>query len=281
MEARKLGKTTAEVPVLGMGTWLFVGNLPDNHVDHGAIESLRTGVDLGMTLIDTAESYSFGHAEEVIGTAIKGMREKVFIATKVSPENFSYRDVMKAVRGSLRRLKTDYIDLYQLHRPNPYVPLEETMRAMEDLVEQGAVRYIGVSNFSVDLTKKAQAALSKNHVVANQVSYSLLDREIEDKLLPTAVRDRITIIAYSPLAHGRLIDGGTGKTVLEDMAGKYGKTPVQVALNWLIVKDDVIAIPKAFQINHLREDAAATGWRMAPEDYASLNEVFSKVTPGW
>ena len=261
-----------------MGTWLFVGNSPDARLDQDAMESIRTGIDLGMTLIDTAESYSYGHAEEVIGAAIKGIREKVFIATKVSPENFAYKDVLKAAHQSLRRLKTEYIDLYQLHRPNPYVPIEETMRAMESLVTQGAVRYIGVSNFSAGLTRKAQRALSENDIVANQVSYSLLDREIEDNLLSAARQDKVTIIAYSPLAHARLLDyRRPGKEVLEALSTKYHKTAAQIALNWLIAKDNIVAIPKAFQVHHVRENAAAAGWRMTPEDQASLDEAFSQV----
>lgn len=282
METKKLGRTNVSVPVLGMGTWLFVSSIPDRREDRVAIEALRTGIDLGMTLIDTAEQYGYGHAEEIVGEAVAGIRERVFIATKVSPEHFTRKGMLSAARNSLKRLRTSYIDLYQLHRPNPYVPIRETMGAMEELVDSGAVRHIGVSNFSTEQVRKAQDALKKYEIVSNQVSYSLLDREIEGDVLPEAQKVSMTIIAYSPLAHGQIFRySGGAMDELERLAAKYGKTIGQIALNWLIAKDQVIAIPKAIQIPHLREDAGAAGWRMEPVDYGALEEAFSTVTWGW
>lgn len=230
-----------------------------------------------MRFIDTAEMYGHGHSEEVVAKAVKSERENVFIATKVSPQHFTYENVIKACEASLRRLETSYIDLYQLHWPNPSMPITETMKAMEHLAAEGKIRHIGISNFSVRQTREAQEALSRNVVAANQVEYSLLDRSIEEELLPSAQREHITIIAYSPVARGQLTHGGQGERwqVLDRIASMNGKTRAQVALNWLIAKDAVVAIPKAGTLSHVKENAEAAGWRMSTEDYAALSRAFS------
>jgi Predicted oxidoreductases (related to aryl-alcohol dehydrogenases) len=208
IEYKELGKTGEKIPALGLGTWGIGGfSFPDYSYDQLAIEVIRFAVEIGMNFIDTAEMYGSGHSEELIGEAIKGIRDKVFIATKVLPTNFRYEDVIKACERSLKRLKTSYIDLYQLHWPNPSIPIRETMKAMERLVDEGKIRYIGISNFSVEETVEAMNSLSKYEIVSNQVEYSLLVRDIERDLLPFCNKNKITVIAYSPLARGELLKG--------------------------------------------------------------------------
>jgi diketogulonate reductase-like aldo/keto reductase len=226
-----------------------------------------------MNFIDTAEMYGAGHSEELIGEAIKGIREKVFIATKVLPTNFRYEDVIKACERSLLRLKTSYIDLYQLHWPNPSIPIKETMRAMEKLVNEGKIRYIGISNFSVEETIEAMNALSKYEIVSNQVEYSLLVRDIEKDLLDFCRKNKITVIAYSPLARGELLKGKYYE-FLSKIGKKYNKTAAQVALNWLIIKENVVAIPKAFSKAKIVENMGAYGWKLSDEDLKAIDEFF-------
>jgi len=189
MLLRELGKTGIRLPEIGFGTWNY----------SGGVEPLRAAIERGARLIDTAESYG---TEEIVGEAIKGRRHQVFLASKALPRNFRRRDLLAAAERSLRRLGTDHIDLYQLHWPNLTIPIEEPMRAMEELVDTGKIRFIGVSNFSVRDMVNTQAALSKQRIAANQVRYSLIERTIEGGLLEYCQKKRIMVIAYSPLATG-------------------------------------------------------------------------------
>lgn len=274
MEFKRLGRTDVMISVIGMGTWGIGGfSAPDYKYDEMAVRALRRGIELGITLIDTAEMYGGGHSEEVVGMAIKGLREKVFIATKVWYTNLRYDDVLRSAEKSLKRLQIDTIDLYQVHWPNPHIPLSETMRAMERLVLDGKVRFIGVSNFSVKLMEEARAALSKIDIVSNQVEYSLLSREVEDDILPYCEKENITLIAYSPLGRGNILNDPRSK-ILREVAKKYNKTLVQVALNWLIAKKPVVAIPKAINLSHVEENVNAAGWRLSDEDLELLSRVF-------
>ncbi len=245
--------------------------------DAESLAALKLGLELGMTLVDTAEMYAAGHSEEIVARAVKPRRDEVFIATKVSQEHLRYHDVIKSCESSLKRLETNYIDLYQVHWPNPSIPISETMKAMEHLVAEGKIRHIGVSNFSVQQTREAQDALSKQSLASNQVEYSLLDRSIEEDLLSYTEKEHITLIAYTPIAKGRISQGGRGERwrLLDQIAGKYGKTRIQIALNWLITKKPVIAIPKASSPDHVRENAGAVGWKMAEEDHLRLDEAFT------
>jgi diketogulonate reductase-like aldo/keto reductase len=273
LEFRRLGRDGPLIPVLGMGTWGLGGyNWPDYSRDKEVVEILRYGIEKGLTLIDTAEMYGAGHSEELVGEAIRGLRERVFIATKVLPDHFRYDDVLRACERSLRRLGTDSIDLYQLHWPNPRVPIRETMRALERLVDEGKVRYIGVSNFSMREMEEARAALSKHDVYANQVEYSVLERGIEEELLPYCQREGITVIAYSPLAQGRVFQGRAAR-VLEEVGRRHGKSIAQVALNWVISKEGVVAIPKTSKKAHLDENIGALGWRLSAEDIQILRKL--------
>ncbi len=277
MDHKELGKSGVKIPALGLGTW-GMGGFSSKHFggDDEAARALRLGLELGMRFIDTAEMYGRGHSEEVVAKAVETQRESVFIATKVSGENLSFEHVLRSCESSLKRLQTTYVDLYQVHWPNSSIPIAETMKAMERLVTEGKVRHVGVSNFSVQQTREAQTALSKTILASNQVEYSLLDRSIEEDLLPFAAKEHITIIAYSPVARGRIPEGGRDKRwqLLEKIASKYGKTRAQVALNWLIVKDPVVAIPKAVRLDHVKENVGAAGWMLSKEDQDALNDAF-------
>lgn len=266
MEFKSLGKSEVNVAALGMGTWNM--NNPE-----GNVESLKKGIKMGMTFIDTAEMYGSGKSEEVVGKAIKGVRDKVFIATKVLPQNLRYDDLIAAADRSLKRLDISTIDLYQIHWSSTSVPIGESIRAMEHLVDKGKIRFIGVSNFSVRETKEAQDALSKYELVSNQVEYSLVERGIEADLLPYCQRENITVIAYTPLGHGRILHGNKGED-LRGVANKLGRTPIQVALNWLISKPGVTAIPKSSRIDHLEENFGAVDWKLSAEDAIFLDNLF-------
>jgi len=267
MDYVMLGKSVLSVPVLGMGTW-GDGFRPGGSVSR-SVDALRKGLDLGMVLIDTAESYGLGFSEKVVGEAIKGRRDEVIVATKVSASNLGYDDILRSAEKSLKRLNTKFIDLYQVHSPSSSIPVDETMRAMEHLIDEGKIRSIGVSNFSVDQIKDAQEALSKCELASNQVKYSLLDREIEFDILPYCQREKITVIAYTPIAGGEVLTMRISGR-LREIGDKYGKTSIQVALNWLLTKPGVIAIPKALNVAHLEENAGAVGWTLSNEDISIL-----------
>jgi diketogulonate reductase-like aldo/keto reductase len=262
MEHKQLGDSGVLVPEIGLGVAAY----------KGGPAPLRKGVSLGAVLIDTAESY---RTEDAVGDAIRGIRDQVFIATKVSSSHFRYDDVIDAADKSLRRLGTDRIDLYQLHSPSPDIPIEETMGAMDRLVEDGKVRFIGVSNFSVAQMREAQAAMT-NKIVSNQVRYSLVDRTIEEELLPYCQEHNVTIIAYSPLAIGiEKLRAGLSEGALTEVARDAGKTEAQVALNWCTSKGNVIAIPKSDSVDRTEENCMASGWRLSSEQLEVLEHASS------
>ena len=227
------------------------------------------GFELGACFVDTAESYG---TEGSVGEAVRGLRDRVFLATKVSPEHFRRSDVLRAADNSLRRLNTDHIDLYQLHRPNYAVPIEETMGALEDLVNAGKVRFIGVSSFSEGELKRAQAALSKHRIVSNQVRYSVADRTIETGLLSYCQEHDITVLAFSPLASGlQNLKARDPGRALARVAAMAGKSEAQVALNWCIAKAGVVAITKTNSIERVRENCGASGWRLSADQTRILD----------
>jgi diketogulonate reductase-like aldo/keto reductase len=256
---KQLGRTGVYIPEIGLGTFDY----------RGGIAPLRKAIDAGATFIDTAESYG---TESVVGEAIRGIRERVFIATKVSPQNYRAGDLRKSAEASLRKLGVETIDLLQLHYPNAAIPIEEPMGAMADLLNEGKIRFCGVSNFSVAQLQAAQKALGKHPVVSNQVRYNLIDRTIEKDVLPYCEANGITVIAYSPLSKGlsRILDcDPTG--VIPEIARATGKTAAQVAMNWSICRDGVIAIPKANSEAHILENCGASGWRLSAGQIALMN----------
>lgn len=253
MNSKQLGNTGVQVPELALGTWQY----------RGGVEPLRAGIELGACFIDTAESYG---TEPVVGEAIRGIRDRTFLASKVSPRHFRYKDVIEAAECSLKQLQTDYLDLYQLHWPNYTVPIAETMSAMETLVEMGKIRFIGVSNFTVAEMRRAQAQLSKERIVSNQVRYSLLDRSPEQELLPYCKANQISLLAFSPLATGfEGLRRADREDALSQVAAAAGKTRAQVALNWCVSHPAIIAIFKANKVEHVRENCSASGWSLTAE----------------
>ena len=198
MIKRKFGWTNVHVPVIGQGTWMIEG---DQDSERLAIEGLRLGLDLGLTHIDTAEMYGNGHVEEMVAESIADRREELFLVSKVLPSNASYEGTLKACAQSLKRLKTDWLDLYLLHWPGPH-PIKETMRAMEKLVAEGMVKFIGVSNFDVVELNEAERALQNERIACDQVLHHLGYRGIERRLLPYCTEHGIAVVGYAPFGHG-------------------------------------------------------------------------------
>jgi len=274
MMVKKLFNTSKSVSAIGQGTG--IGGYLAKKASYGNeyIFALKYGIDLGMTFIDTAEDYGNGDAEKVIGEAISCIRDEVFIATKVSPVNLAYDNVLRSVDASLGRLKTDYIDLYQIHWPNPKIPMDETMRAMEQLVAQGKIKYIGVCNFTLRELKEADSILKNNRIASIQVEYNISDRSIENDILPYGERKGITIIAYSPLSRGEIVNRHEKFKCLQEIAYKYKKAVAQIALNWLISHPNVVAIPNATNHNHIRENAKSCDFELSREDFEEINNAF-------
>ena len=267
MELKELGETGVMVPEIGLGTLKY----------QGGDEPLRRGIELGAFLVDTAEMY---RNEEKVGQAVRGLRDRVFLATKVLGSNLGYDQVMRAAEASLRRLAVESIDLYQIHWPNSRVPIKETMSAMAALVDSGMVKYVGVSNFSVKELEEAQTAMANVPIVSNQVLYSLKRREIERALLPYCQENRVTVIAYTPLADGSLaarphLRPDRRMQLLEEVAAQADKTMAQVALNWCTSRPNVIAIPKSNSLERTIEKCGASGWRLSSEQVHALDQAFS------
>ena len=241
------------------------------------IEAIREGLRLGMNLIDTAEMY---HTEDLVGAAVSGAKG-VFLATKVSPNHFRYDDVISACDASLKRLGAKSIDLYQLHWPNSDIPISETIKAMEKLKNDGKIRHIGVSNFSVEEMEEARAAAKSSDIVSNQVEYSPYVRYVEETVVPYCRKNGITVIAYSPLARGALSNTSSiTTTTLKRIASRHGCTPAQVALSWLTSKGNVVAIPKAADIIHVKENAASPEIGLSPKEAAEIDGLQDdSVTP--
>ena len=266
MEYRELGRTGVMIPEVGLGTWKY----------RGGPQPLQRGIELGANLIDTAEMY---RTEDAVGVAIQGIRDRVFVATKVLGSNLRYDQVMRAAEKSLNLLDDGVIDLYQIHWPSHSVPIAETMRAMEELVDRGMVRHIGVSNFSVGQLLDAQAAMSKYPIVCNQVLYNLKRRGIERDLLPYCEEAGITVMAYTPLADGSLavrprVRAGRNWEALEGVARETQRTPAQVALNWCLARSQVVVIPKTNSVARTEENCGASGWRLTPSQVQRLEAGF-------
>ncbi|MGW0904201.1 aldo/keto reductase [Streptomyces sp. NPDC002853] len=251
------------VPALGQGTWRM-GDDPARRAEE--LASLRRGLDLGMTLIDTAEMYGSGASEELVGEAIRGRRDEVFLVSKVLPSNADARGTVDACEASLRRLGTDRIDLYLLHWRGG-VPLAETVEALEGLVSRGSIGAWGVSNLDVDdLSELPAGALPQT----DQVLYNLTRRGPEYDLFPWCRERAVPLMAYSPLEQGRLL----GRSALESVASAHGCTPMQVALAWVLRHDDVIAIPKASAPAHVEENHGALDVSLTDADLKVLDAAF-------
>jgi aryl-alcohol dehydrogenase-like predicted oxidoreductase len=308
LEYIRLGKSDLRVSIIGLGAWQASGKAWGIDVeDEQIVKAMIRAYELGVNLIDTAEAYGDGHSEEVVARAIREIgRENLVIATKVHGGHLRYNDVLKAAENSLRRLGIREIDLYQVHWPDPWeqVPLRQTMRAMEKLYKEGKIRAIGVSNFAVRDLEEARKHLSDTVIVSNQVRYNMLQREVEEEVIPYCKRENITIIAYSPLAQGAL----TGKyslsskpsddvrrhnklfsdrnlaeiskllAVLERIAKTRSKTIAQVAINWLLREGNVVPIPGAKNPKQAEENADAAGWRLSQQELMEIDSVLKKIS---
>lgn len=278
---KELGDTNIKIPSIGLGTMGIGGYFTkDVSKDNFYIDIIRKSIDSGMTFIDTAEIYGAGHSERLIGETIYRhyRREDIFIATKVSPEHLKYDDVLKSVENSCVRLKTDYIDLYQIHWPNPIVPLKETLSVMKRLLNEEKIKRVGVCNFSLKeliLARNLSNELGFD-IVSNQIEYNLFDRLIENDILPYCEDNNITIIAYSPLDNGKFRDYSYYDD-LYNIARKYHKTVSQLILKWLISHKNVVAIVKSE--NHIENNASASDFDMSKEDieFINNNEKFKTV----
>ena len=306
MKHMELGTSGISVSPVGLGTLQFGSKSWGWGRDFGRDEALKIverALDLGANLFDTAEMYGGGLSEEILGEAIRGRRDEAFVATKVSPHHLLHGSVLKAARRSLRRLDIDAIDLYQIHWPNPIIPIRRTMRAMERLVKEGKVRHIGVSNFGLSRLKSAQEALAREEIVSNQVKYNMLQRGVEKDLLPYCEKEKITILAYSPLAQGALTGKYTPENpprgsvraanplfssvnlrrtrklldVLQAIGDHRKKTIAQVALNWLMRTPTVAAIPGAKSVGQLEENVASSNWEPRENELARIQEALEQL----
>ncbi|WP_255436248.1 aldo/keto reductase [Tessaracoccus sp. MC1756] len=279
---RTLEVAGRSVPALGQGTW-HMGDASSRR--EGEIAALRTGLDLGLTLIDTAEMYGSGRAELLVGEAIRGRREEVFLVSKVLPDNASHDGTFRACEQSLRRLGTDHLDLYLLHWEGS-CPLEETFGAFEELRAQGKIGAWGVSNFDralmAEATVAARAAVGaggsrpQDRPATNQVLFNLQRRWPEGGLLEDLRAAQIPLMAYSPIEQGALAGGGRRRAALTTVARRHGATEAQIALAWVISQPGVFAIPKAGSTAHVRENAAAASIQLTAEDHAELDAAFPK-----
>lgn len=272
MQRKPFGPVRAGIAIIGQGTW----DIPESGPRRGeAIRALQRGIEIGLTHIDTAEMYGDGRAEEIVGEAIAGVpRSRLFLTSKVLPGNARYDATIAACERSLRRLRTEYLDLYLLHWPSSH-PLEETMRALERLVEQGKTRYIGVSNFDVDELRQAQSYLRKVPLACDQVLYHLRERGAEAHLLPYCAQQQIALVGYTPFGRGRFPrkesqPGG----ILARIAQARGKTVRQVILNFLTREPNLFAIPKASRVEHVEENAGAAGWTLTAQENAEIDGAF-------
>ncbi len=254
------------IPALGLGTW-HMGEVPSRR--KAEVAALQLGLDLGLTLVDTAEMYGDGGAEEIVGEAIAGRRDRVFLVSKVLPGNASRAGTAAACERSLRRLGTDRIDLYLLHWRG-HTPLAETVEALEALVRAGRIRAWGVSNLDRAELEELLGVPGGGAVQTDQVLYNPSRRGIELDLLPWCRARRIPIMAYTPIEQGRIL----GRRVLRDVAGRHGATPAQVALAWALRSGSVCAIPKATAPAHVEENRGALDLQLTPEDLADIDRAF-------
>lgn len=272
MKYKNLGNIKTKISSIGLGT-NFITDVPRDQKK--LIYLLQKALDNDINLFDTAEIYHNGYSEKLIGKAFKKNRKKVFIATKFSPEHAGYKEVLKAAEGSLKRLQTDYIDLYQIHWPNPIVPIEETLTALEKLVKVGKVKHIGVCNFSLRQLKDIQK-ISKLPIVSLQTEYNLLERSIENDLIPYCEKNNITVIAYTPLNSGNILKIEKYSKIFSNLSKKYNKTHSQIILNFLISHFAVVAIPATTSLTHLEENAKSTDFVLEKKDTQFLSKTFTQ-----
>jgi len=313
LEKRKLGNTGIQLTAIGLGTWAMGGPWDwgwGPQSDQESLEAIEKALEYNMNWIDTAPSYGLGHAEEIIGEALKSKRENIFLATKCGlvwgadgkvNNNNQPDSIQKEIEDSLRRLKTDYIDLYQIHWPDPRTPVEKSWETLQNLKEKGKIRFAGVSNFNVRLLEKCE---SIGHVDSLQPPYSLLDRRVDTEILPWCLQNKTGVVAYSPLQNGLL----TGKfnisrlsaddwrhkspyfkepqlsknlqftNELREIAGKYGKSLIHLAIAWVLmhpaVSSAIVGARRAAQVDEM---VGGEGWKIESEDMAEIENIRNRV----
>jgi diketogulonate reductase-like aldo/keto reductase len=269
MDQRPFGATGVAVPVIGQGTWYI-----ERSDRRTAVAALRHGLDLGMTHIDTAELYGSGAAETIVGEAVAGRRDKVFIVSKVMPQNASRAGTIAACEQSLKRLRTDRIDCYLLHWRGRH-PLADTIAAFEQLQSDGKIRSWGVSNFDADHLDQALAIAGPDRIACNQVLYHLNERGIEHAVLPWCERHNVAVVGYSPFGHSDFPgERSAGGRVLAEIGARHGATPRQVALAFLVRKPPLFTIPKAADRAHVEENAGAGKVALTADDIARIEAAF-------
>ena len=285
MDYKNLGKSGLKVSRICLGSNNFGGQVSEE----ASIAIINKALDCGINVVDTADVYTGGKSEEIIGKAVKGRRDEVVIATKVgfgigqapNQGGLSRKYILRQVRQSLKSLDTDFIDIYFLHRFDPETPLEETLLTLNDLVREGKVRYIACSNFTAWQIAKAHEVCETHDLekfIATEPPYNLLQRDIEKDLLPYCEEKRIAVLAYRPIAHGGLVNPrGKLKAAMDEINVRGGKkTPAQIALNWLMNKSSfVFPIPRASTPQRVTEDEASVGWRLDAEEMKRLDEASS------
>ena len=263
---------SVQIPKIGFGTWSIGGGMsPDRSKDERSLKALHAALEIGYTHFDTAEMYARGHSEELLGQAVRESnvpREKLFITSKVSETHLRYDDVLRACENSLRHLRMDYLDLYLIHWPSGGVSLKETFKALNQLVREGRVRHLGVSNFDVRLLKQAQAE-SETPIFTDQVPYSVSNRSyVRNGVLEYCQENDILLTAYSPVKEGRLRINSTLQTIAE----AHTTTPYQIALAWLVSQPRVITIPMSFNTGHIAENFAAADIELTSNEIEQLNQ---------
>ncbi len=303
MEYTNLGKSDLKVSVIGLGAWQAGAKGWGKIVDSDVKNAILTSIEMGLNFIDTAEVYGDGHSESVIGEVIKDIRDEIIIATKASGGHLKPEYLERALEGSLKRLNTNYIDLYQVHWPDIYTSLKGTMKTLEKMANDGKIRYIGLSNFSSCQIEEARSYLSTIDIVSNQVRYNILQREIEEEMLPYLKKENISVIAYSPLAQGlltfkydlanlepsdvrknnklfsdsniRMISSFL--SVLREISMETGHSVVQLALNWLISRGNVIPIPGAKNRDQATINLQSNGWRLTVEQSKKIEDQYQEI----
>jgi diketogulonate reductase-like aldo/keto reductase len=269
MLERRLGANGPGVPVVGQGTWNM-----ERDDRRSAVAAIQRGIDLGMRHIDTAEMYGSGRVEQIVAEATAGRRGEVFLATKVLPQNASFAGTLRACEASLKRLRTDHVDLYLLHWPGSH-PLEETLRAFEKLTGDGKIRHYGVSNFDASEVSRAVALAGAGKITCNQVLYHLEERGIEHEVLPACEKLGVAVVAYSPFGQGRFPSPRSrGGRELADLAAARGATPHQIALAFLTRRESLFTIPKASRIQHVEENGGAAKISLSAEEVERLDSAF-------
>lgn len=261
------------MPALGLGTWKMG---EDRNHRKAEVAALQLGIDLGITLIDTAELYASGGAEEVVGEAIRGRREGLFIVSKVHQTGSTYEGTLRAAEASLRRMGTDRMDLYLLHNKTGPYPLEDTLRAFDRLRQDGKILHYGLSNFDEPAMARALAMPHGAGITANQLRYSLARRGLDNGLLDWHGKNDIAVMGYTPLEEGFL----RPKPGLAQVAARHGVSPMCVALAWTLRHPSVVSIPKATNPDHVRDNAKAIGVTLTPDDLAALDRDYPKPPPG-